>query len=100
MNCNPPDSSVHGLLQARILEWVAIAFSRGSSQPRKVPREIESGSDGKEPACIMGNLGLIPGLEDLLENGMATRSNIFSLENSMTEEPDGLQSVGVTQSCT
>ena len=27
-------SSVHGILQARILEWVAIPFSRGSSQPR------------------------------------------------------------------
>ena len=30
----PPGSSVHGILQARILEWVAISFSRGSSQPR------------------------------------------------------------------
>ena len=30
----PPDSSVHGISQARILEWVAISFSRGSSQPR------------------------------------------------------------------
>ena len=29
-----PGSSVHGILQARTLEWVAIAFSRGSSQPR------------------------------------------------------------------
>ena len=34
MNCNPPGSSVHGILQARILEWVAILFSRGSSWPR------------------------------------------------------------------
>ena len=34
MDCSPPDSSVHGILQARILEWVAIPFSRGSSQPR------------------------------------------------------------------
>ena len=37
--CNPmdyslPGSSVHGILQARLLEWVAIPFSRGSSQPR------------------------------------------------------------------
>ena len=30
-DCNPPGSSVHGILQARILEWVAIPFSRGSS---------------------------------------------------------------------
>ena len=32
--CSPPASSVHGILQARILKWVAIPFSRGSSQPR------------------------------------------------------------------
>ena len=30
-DCSPPGSSVHGILQARILEWVAIPFSRGSS---------------------------------------------------------------------
>ena len=34
VDCNPTGSSVHGILQARILEWVAIPFSRGSSQPR------------------------------------------------------------------
>ena len=34
VECSPPGSSVHGTLQARILEWVAISFSRGSSQPR------------------------------------------------------------------
>ena len=34
MDCCLPDSSVHGILQVRILEWVAIPFSRGSSQPR------------------------------------------------------------------
>ena len=34
MDCSPPDSSVHGVLQARILEWIAISSSRGSSQPR------------------------------------------------------------------
>ena len=31
MDCSPPGSSVHGILQTRILEWVAIPFSRGSS---------------------------------------------------------------------
>ena len=35
MDCSLPGSSVHGILQARILEWVAISFSRGSSQPRE-----------------------------------------------------------------
>ena len=34
VDCSPPGSSVHGVLQARILEWVAISFSRGSSRPR------------------------------------------------------------------
>ena len=33
-DCSPPGSSVHGILQARILEWVTISYSRGSSQPR------------------------------------------------------------------
>ena len=34
MDCSPPGSSVHGIFQTRILEWVAISFCRGSSQPR------------------------------------------------------------------
>ena len=35
MNCSLPDSSVHGILQARILEWVAMSSSRATSQPIK-----------------------------------------------------------------
>jgi len=38
MDCSPAGSSVHGIFQARILEWFAISFSRGSSDPG-----IESG---------------------------------------------------------
>ena len=34
VDCSPPGSSVHGILLARILEWVAYPFSRGFSQPR------------------------------------------------------------------
>ena len=34
MDCSLPGSMVHGIFQARILEWAAISFSRGSSQPR------------------------------------------------------------------
>ena len=44
MDCNPPGFSVHGIFQARILEWVAISFSRGSSQPRN-PTQV---------SCIVG----------------------------------------------
>ena len=36
--CDPMDYTVHRILQARILEWVAIPFSRGSSQPGIKPR--------------------------------------------------------------
>ena len=38
MDCSPPGSSVHGILQARILEWVAMPSSRGSSKPRDQTR--------------------------------------------------------------
>ena len=34
MDCSLPGSSIHGIFQARVLEWVAISFSRGSSRPR------------------------------------------------------------------
>ena len=34
VNCSPPGSSVHGIFQPRMLEWVAMPFSTGSSQPR------------------------------------------------------------------
>ena len=38
MDCSPPGSSVHGMLPARMLEWVAISSSRGSSRPRNQTR--------------------------------------------------------------
>ena len=38
MDCSPPGSSVHGILQASILEWVTMPSSRGSSQPRDQTR--------------------------------------------------------------
>ena len=34
MDCSPPGSSVHGISQARMLEWIAISFSMGPSPPR------------------------------------------------------------------
>ena len=43
--CDPIDYTVRGVLQARILEWVAFPFSRGSSQPR----------DGTQVSCIAGD---------------------------------------------
>ena len=62
MDCSPPGSSVHGMSQARILEWVAISCSRGSSQPR----------DQAHVSCLAGKFfttqppgkpdGWVPGL--------------------------------------
>ena len=51
-------------------------------------------SDGKESAFNVGDLGLIPGLENPLEKGMATHSSILAWRIPWTEEPDGLQSMG------
>ena len=38
MDCSLPGLSIHGIFQARVLEWVAISFSRGSSDPGIKPR--------------------------------------------------------------
>ena len=46
MDCSPPGSSVHGILQAKILEWVAMPSSRGSSQPNR--RQEEKGTTEDE----------------------------------------------------
>jgi len=40
MDCSPPGSSVHGISQARILEWIAISYSRGSSDPGIEPTSL------------------------------------------------------------
>ena len=45
MDCSPPGPSVHGILQAKVVEWVAILFTRGSSQPR----------DRTQVSCIAGD---------------------------------------------
>ena len=104
--CDPTDYTVHGILQARILEWVAFPFSRGFSQPR----------DRTQVSCIAGgfftswatrevqtvkNLPTVPepraqslGWEDPLEKGLATHSRILAWRIPWTEEPGGLQSMG------
>ena len=61
MDCSPPGSSVHGISQARILEWVVISSSRGSSRPRVGP-ESPASAEGfftTEPLNIGGFLNLI-----------------------------------------
>ena len=45
MDCGPPGSSVHGILQARILEWVAISFSRDLPDPGFIPGSLALQAD-------------------------------------------------------
>ena len=56
VDCSPPGSSVRGILQARILEWVAISFSRGSSPPR----------DQTQLSCTAGRFFIIWATREVL----------------------------------
>ena len=67
MPYNPPDSSIHGISQARILKWVTISFSRGSSYPGSKPASPALQADSlsseppKKPKQSLGdNLSLGP----------------------------------------
>jgi len=68
MDCSLPGSSVHGILQARILEWVAMPFSGGSSNLGIEPRSPTLQADsllskppGKPKNTGMGSLSLLQG---------------------------------------
>ena len=56
MNCSLPGSSVHGIFQARVLEWGAIAFSCNAGDPASIPglgRSPEGGSDNPlQNSCL------------------------------------------------
>ena len=73
MVCSLPGSSVHEIVQARMLEWVAIPFSRVSSRPR----------DRTRVSYIAGDPGLIPGLGRSPGVGNGNPLQYFSLENFM-----------------
>ena len=57
---DPMDYTIHGILQARILEWVAFPFSRGCSQPRDRPRSptLQVDSLPTEPQGKLKNAGV------------------------------------------
>ena len=59
------------------------------------PGGFPGGSDGKESTCNAGDLGLIPGSGKSLEKEMATHSSILAWRIPWTEEPGGLQSMGL-----
>ena len=97
------DYTVHGILQARILEWVAFPFSRGSSRSKDWTHiSCVSGIAGASlVAQSVKNLPVVQetwvlslGWEDPLQKEMVTHSSILAWKISWTEEPGGLQSMG------
>ena len=70
MDCSPPGSSIHGIFQARVLEWGVIAFSEET--------QVQ-----------------FLGWEDPLEKEMATHSSILAWKIPWTEEPGELQCIGL-----
>ena len=109
MDCSLPGFSVHAILQARILEWVAIPSSRGSSQPRNQTKSCIAGrfftSWATRKSSLVAQMVKSPPAmwetcvwsldqEDPLEKGMASHSIILAWKILWTEEPGGLQSMG------
>ena len=94
LDCNLPGFSALGTFQARILEWVAMPFSRGSSGPRDqwaspVAQMVENMPAMQE--TWVWSLSQ----KDPLEKGIAIHSSILAWRIPWTEEPGGLQSMGL-----
>ena len=79
MDCGLPGSSIHGIFQARIPEWVAISFSRGPSQPR----------DQTQVSCTTGRLFTIWATREAPRPGANPRPSawgVWSLSHRSTEK--------------
>ena len=81
MDCSLPGSSVHGIFQARVLEWVAIAFSDIYATIYKLG--LPGGSAAKEYACSAGDPGSVPGSGRVPGEGNGYPLQYSYLENSM-----------------
>ena len=109
-DCSPPGASTHRLLQARILEWVAIPFSRGSSPPKDqthvsvssalLADYLPGGSDGKQSVCNAGDLGSIPGSRRPFGEANGYPLQYSCLEKSMDRRVCQATFHGVTKSWT
>ena len=105
VDCSLPSASVHGVLQARILEWLAIPFSRRSSQPRD-PTQVSCIAGGfftvwatREPGPITVSKGLVVPASLFTGTtrsgeGDGTHSSVLAWRILWTEEPGGLLSIG------
>ena len=91
MDCILPGFSVHGILQAKILEWVAYSFSRGSSHPGMEPRSpaLQVHSLLSEPPGQPKNTGVsslsLPSLEDLPDREIELGSPALQTDSLPTE---------------
>ena len=119
MDCNLPGSSILGILQARLLDWVAISSSSESSWPwdqthvsyvscigKKVLyhqhrlRRFPGTSNGKESACNARDEALIPGRGRFPGGGNSNPHQYSCLENSMDRGDWWTTDHGVTKSQT
>ena len=88
---DPMDYTVHGILQARILEWVAFPFSRGSSQPRDqtqvsaLQSALQAGSLPAEPQGKPKNTGVGSLSADLPDPGIEPGSSALQADSLQTE---------------
>ena len=82
-DCSPAGSSAHGILQTRILEWVAIPFSNSLFQYCFTCIWIPARLRGKESTCTTGDAGSIPGLGRSPGGGHGNPLQYSCLENPM-----------------
>ena len=66
MDCSPPGSSAHGILQTRILEWVSMPSSRGSPQPR----------DKTQVSCFVRGFFTISATREAMNTGLGSLSRL------------------------
>ena len=130
MDCSLPGSSVHGIFQAIVLEWIAVSFSKESSRPRDrtwvshivdrrctvcdlsqrsrncayicicVCRASLAAQRIKRLPAVQETQVWSPGWEDSLEKEMATHSSILAWRIPWTEEPEWATVHGVVKSRT
>ena len=89
MDCSLPDSSVHGILQARILEWLAVPFSRGSSQSR----------DQTQVSCTAGGFFTIWATREAHSNKENVMSRIGLWANKDAEWECGINFGHISRHC-
>ena len=84
MDCSPPGSSIHGIFQARVLEWGALAFSQWHSEPLMLTHRVMRPYVGLfiSPLCFT------------CSKAMAPHSSALAWKIPWTEEPGRLQSTG------